>query len=131
MKLHVKFQGSFWLREVSYKHFGEIFSQKPEEAELMYYTAHFVKILITYPIHEEEMLKSKYYYDSLSDFHKIWYHGGVIASVLVSLLVHRSSSFMVSKISPNSGGLELERCSTWALKQGVLSSRALLLEISM
>ena len=52
-------------------------------------TAYFVKILITYPIHEEEMLKSKYYNDSLSDFHKIWYRG-VIASDSVSQLVHRS-----------------------------------------
>ena len=70
MKLHVKFQGSFWFCEVSYKHFGEFFSQKPEGAGLVYYTAHFMKILITYPIHEEEMLKSKYYNDSLSDFQK-------------------------------------------------------------
>ena len=72
MKLHVKFQGSFWFSEVSYKHFGIFFSQKPEGAGLVYYTAHFMKILITYPIHEEEMLKSTYYIynDSLSDFQK-------------------------------------------------------------
>ena len=89
MKLHVKFQGSFWLCEVSYKHFGEFFSQKLEGAGLVRNTAYFVKILITYPIHEEEMLKSKYYNDSLSDFHKIWYRG-VIASGSVSQLVHRS-----------------------------------------
>ena len=70
MKLHVKFQGSFWFCEVSYKHFGDFFSQKPEGAGLVYYKVHFMKILVTYPIYEEEMLKSKYYNDSLSDFQK-------------------------------------------------------------
>ena len=67
MKLHVKFQGSFWFCEVSYKHFGDFFSQKPEGAGLVYYKVHFMKILVTYPIYEEEMLKSKYHKDSLSD----------------------------------------------------------------
>ena len=65
-------------------------AQKPEGSGSVRNTAQVVKILITYPIHEEEMLKSKYYNDSLSDFHKIWYHRGVIASDSVSLLVHRS-----------------------------------------
>ena len=54
MKFHVKFQGSFWFFEISYKHFGEILAQKPEGSGSVGNMAHFVKILITYPIHEEE-----------------------------------------------------------------------------
>ena len=77
---HVKFIAKFHetSREVSgvflvlwsfLLHFGDFFSQKPDGAGLVYYKVHFMKILVTYLIYEE-MLKSKYYNDSLSDFQK-------------------------------------------------------------
>ena len=71
-KFHVKFCWNFtW----SFKDlFGflnflisilvKILNQKPEGSGSMRNTAHFVKTLITYPIHEEKMLKSKYFNDS-------------------------------------------------------------------
>ena len=64
MKFHVKFQGLFWFCEISYKHFGEYFGQKPEKAGSVRNTAPFAKNSISYPMHEEEMLKSKHYKDS-------------------------------------------------------------------
>ena len=85
MKFHVMFQGSIWFLKFLISILMKILVKKPEGSGSV---RHFVKIWITYPIHEEEMLKSKYFNDSLSDCHK---NGttGVIASDSVSLLVHR------------------------------------------
>ena len=84
------FKGLFrflkFLISILEKNFGP---KKPEGSGSVQNTAHFVIILITYPIHEEEMSKSKYFNDPLSDFYKLWYHRGVIASASVSLLVYR------------------------------------------
>ena len=68
MKFHVKFQGLFWFCEISYKQFGEYFGHtKNKRKRDQCVKGTFRENLITYPMHEEEMLKSKYYKDSLSD----------------------------------------------------------------
>ena len=66
----MKFQGPFKFCEISENYFGEYFGHTKNQTKRDQCDGTFRENLITYPMHEEEMLKSKYHKNSLSDSRK-------------------------------------------------------------